>query len=135
MKNNLTTLLINETPASTPATANEVAQVEATEKEPEAIVRVINIYHFGFNDEGQLTIDYNIVGGGKGFCRAHPALKVKPIMHQEITAYLDENPKGFKLLYPAPTKAEIAEYEARKNPPKPETIKLTAEMRAYLASF
>ena len=118
------------------APAKEVAQeTKATEKKPEAIVRIINIYHFDTDEEGKLTIDYNIVGGGKGFCKAHPALKVKPIMHQEITAYLDENPKGFKLLYPAPTKAEIAEYEAKKNPPKPETVELTPEMLAYLASF
>ena len=129
--------MLNELEA--PVKENNAPAKEVAQKE-EATVRIINIYSFSYKEDDKLVINYETSDGVKNFCRAHPALKVKPIMHQDIQAMLDENPDGFKLLYPAPTKAEIAEYEAekaRRNAPKPEVkkIELTPEMKAYLASF
>lgn len=115
------------------APAKEVAQKE------EGTPRIINIYSFSYKEDGKLVINYE-TSDGKAFCRCHPAMKVKPLMHQDIQAIVYEDPNGYQLLYPAPTNAEIAEYEAekaRRNAPKPEVkkIELTPEMKAYLASF
>jgi hypothetical protein len=129
--------MLNELEA--PVKENNAPAKEVAKKKEEGTPRIINIYHFSYKEDGKLIIDYE-TSDGKAFCRAHPALKVKPIMHQNIQAILDENPNGFKLIYPAPTNAEIAEYEAekaRRNAPKPEVkkIELTPEMIAYRDSF
>ena len=114
------------------------APAKAVAQETEGTPRIINIYSFSHKD-GKLVINYE-TSEGKAFCRCHPAMKVKPLMHQDIQAIVYEDPKGYQLIYPAPTKAEITEYEtkmAMRNAPKPEVkkIKLTPEMKAYLASF
>ncbi len=131
MKNITEMLTATETTATAPVATAEVAQPDASTP------RTIYIFKFDYINS-ELIIKYDEVDGRKGLhAKAHPALKVKPYMKQDITAEIVEDPSGYLLLTPCPTKKEIAEYEANKPQPKTEPVKkkLTKAQLAYLASF
>ena len=130
MKNITEMLTATETTTAPVATAEVVQPTEA-------IVRTIRIFKFEYV-KSELIVKYDEVNGRNGIrAKAHPALKVKPYMGQDVTAVVVEDKSGYKLLTPCPTKQEIAEYEANKPQPKaePEKKKLTKAQLAYLASF
>lgn len=133
---NITEMLTATETTTAPVDKTTVSGPTVVETD-ESTPRTIYIFKFNYVDS-ELIVKYDEVNGRKGLhAKAHPALKVKPYMKQNITAEIVEDPSGYLLLTPCPTKKEIAEYEANKPQPKaePEKNKLTKAQLAYLASF
>lgn len=100
---------------------------------------IIDIYNFKIED-GYIKIFFNELSGkcrSGMHAKAHPALQVKPHMHQNLNAIIDyEADDGYKLCYPIPTvEQRIAYKQAPVRQPEPAKVALTAEQMDAYAEF
>lgn len=79
-------------------------------------IRLITTSITGFStNEGSLTVYFSSEDGSKKFkALAHPALKVSPHINVPQTLKIAETEDGWKMIYPYPSKEDIASWEEAK---------------------